>query len=123
MGSLANTFWVNLRTFSVRFVANIALLQLSSCRRVIKNAACSPRRSLMRPARQQPARRAVRKIPYTFLEHVRKLLGPRARRACHATMHLVDVATRMQLASTGQVAACVPFLYQKKQKMAACVRS
>ena len=32
-------------------------------------------------------------------------------------MHLVDVATRMQLASTGQVTACVPFLYQKKQKM------
>ena len=32
-------------------------------------------------------------------------------------MHLVDVATRMQLAATGQVAACVPFLYQKKQKM------
>ena len=33
-------------------------------------------------------------------------------------MHLVDAATRMQLASTGQVAACVPFLYQKnKQKM------
>ena len=32
-------------------------------------------------------------------------------------MHLVDVATRMQLAATGQVAAGVPFLYQKKQKM------
>ena len=33
-------------------------------------------------------------------------------------MHLVDVATRMQLAATGQVAACVPFVYQKyKQKM------
>ena len=32
-------------------------------------------------------------------------------------MHLVDVATRMQLASTGQVAACVPFQYKKKQKM------
>ena len=32
-------------------------------------------------------------------------------------MHLVDVATRMQLAATGQVAACVPFLYKKKQKM------
>ena len=32
-------------------------------------------------------------------------------------MHLVDVATHMQLASTGQVAACVPFLYQKKTKM------
>ena len=36
-------------------------------------------------------------------------------------MHLVDVATRMQLASTGQVAAswaaCVPFLYRNKQKM------
>ena len=25
-------------------------------------------------------------------------------------MHLVDAATRMQLAATGQVAACVPFL-------------
>ena len=32
-------------------------------------------------------------------------------------MHLVDVATRMQLAATGQVAACVPFEYKKKQKM------
>ena len=32
-------------------------------------------------------------------------------------MHLVDVATSMQLKSTGQVAACVPFLYQKKSKM------
>ena len=32
-------------------------------------------------------------------------------------MHLVDVATSMQLKSTGQVAACVPFVYQKKQKM------
>ena len=32
-------------------------------------------------------------------------------------MHLVDVATRMQLAATGQVAACVPFLYQKKLTM------
>ena len=32
-------------------------------------------------------------------------------------MHLVDVATHMQLAATGQVAACVPFLYQKKTKM------
>ena len=32
-------------------------------------------------------------------------------------MHLVDVATRMQLKSTGQVATCVPFVYQQKQKM------
>ena len=32
-------------------------------------------------------------------------------------MHLVDAATRMQLAATGQVAACVPFEYKKKQKM------
>ena len=32
-------------------------------------------------------------------------------------MHLVDVATSMQLKSTGQGATCVPFVYQQKQKM------
>ena len=32
-------------------------------------------------------------------------------------MHLVDVATSMQLKSTGQGEKCVPFVYQKKQKM------
>ena len=32
-------------------------------------------------------------------------------------MHLVDVATGMQLKSTGQGEKCVPFVYQKKQKM------
>ena len=32
-------------------------------------------------------------------------------------MHLVDVATSMQLKSTGQGATCVPFVYQNKQKM------
>ena len=37
-----------------------------------------------------------------------------------STMHLVDAATRMQLVSAGQVAACVPFCSRtnkKKQKM------
>ena len=33
------------------------------------------------------------------------------------TFHLVDAATRMQLASTGRVAACVPFKFKANQKM------
>ena len=32
-------------------------------------------------------------------------------------MHLVDVTTSMQLKSTGQGENCVPFVYQKKQRM------
>ena len=32
-------------------------------------------------------------------------------------MHLVDVATGMQLKSTGQGATCVPFLIKGKTKM------
>ena len=32
-------------------------------------------------------------------------------------MHLVDVATSMQLKSTGQGATCVPFLIKGKTKM------
>ena len=34
-----------------------------------------------------------------------------------STLHLVDVAARMQLTAVGQVAAIVPFVFQQKQKM------
>ena len=33
------------------------------------------------------------------------------------TFHLIEAATRMHLASMGQMATCVPFEYQKKTKM------